>query len=69
MSTTTNNKERLFLRQWVGEKIAVRTSENGSFSGHLTNIVFDQSNRLTYIMLDEKHCINFDHIIHISLEK
>ena len=65
----TANKERLFLRQWVGEKISVKTIENGSFSGHLTNIVFDQSNRLTYIMLDEKHCINFDHIIHITLEK
>ncbi len=64
-----SNKERLFLRQWVGEKISVRTSEDGSFTGLLTNIVFDQSNRLTYIMLDEKHCVNFDHIIHITLEK
>lgn len=64
-----SNRERLFLRQWVGEKVAVRTIGDGSFSGHLTNIVFDQSNRLTYIMLDEKHCINFDHIISITLEK
>jgi hypothetical protein len=65
----TANKERLFLRQWVGEKISVKTIGVGGFSGNLTNIVFDQSNRLTYIMLDEKHCINFDHIINISLEK
>jgi len=65
----TANKERLFLRQWVGEKVSVKTIENGGFAGHLTNIVFDQSNRLTYIMLDEKHCINFDHIIFITLEK
>ena len=69
MNTTNTNKERLFLRQWVGEKISVKTIENGAFSGHLTNIVFDQSNRLTYIMLDEKHCINFDHIILITLDK
>ena len=67
--SNVNNKERLFLRQWVGERVSVKTSENGSFSGHLTNIVFDQSNRLTYIMLDEKHCVDFDHIINIILEK
>ena len=67
--SNVNNKERLFLRQWVGEKVSVRTSEDGTFSAHLTNIVFDQSNRLTYIMLDEIHCVNFDHIISITLEK
>lgn len=65
----TANKDRLFLRQWVNERVSVKTTENGSFTGILTNIVFDQSNRLTYIMLDEKHCLNFDHIIFITLDK
>jgi RNase P/RNase MRP subunit p29 len=62
-------KERLFLRQWVGERVAVVTTEHGNYSGHLTNIVFDQGNRLIYIMLDDKQCLNFDHIIEITLSK
>ncbi|PWT97145.1 MAG: hypothetical protein C5B53_08455 [Candidatus Melainabacteria bacterium] len=63
------SKERLFLRQWVGERVLVVTVEHGNYSGILTNIVFDQGNRLIYIMLDDKQCLNFDQIIEITLSK
>jgi len=62
-------KERLFLRQWIGKNVQVKTDLPGGSAAHtgaLTNIVFD-GNRLMYIMLDDKHCLNFDHIVEISL--
>jgi RNase P/RNase MRP subunit p29 len=61
-------EKMIFLRQWVGEKVSVITREKWQYSGTLTNIVFDNS-RLMYIMLDEKQCLNFDHIVEISLNK
>ncbi len=63
---TNVGKDRLFLRQWVGEKVSVSLVGDVKYSGRLTNIVFDQANRLTYIMLDDKQCVNFDHIISID---
>lgn len=63
---TNLGKDRLFLRQWVGEKVKVTTVGQDKFSGRLTKIVFDQTNRLTYIMLDDKHCVNFDYVISIN---
>ena len=62
-------KERLFLRQWIGKNVQVKTDldvGNAVYTGSLTNIVFD-GNRLMYIMLDDKRCLNFDHIVEISL--
>lgn len=66
---TNMGKERLFLRQWIGEKVAILTTLDGKYTGHLTNIVFDQGNRLMYVMVDDKYCLNFDHIIEITLSK
>jgi len=62
----STNKERQFLRQWIGKNVRVHSSIQVVYSGYLTNIVFD-GNRLMYIMLDDKRCINFDHIVDISL--
>jgi RNase P/RNase MRP subunit p29 len=67
-AVTSTTKERLFLRQWIGKKVSVVTGEHGNYGGHLTNIVFD-GNRLMYIMLDDRQCLNFDHIIEITLSK
>lgn len=63
----SQGKERLFLRQWIGEKVSVVTREQWKYSGLLTNIVFDGT-RLMYITLDDKQCLNFDHIVEISLQ-
>lgn len=63
---SSSAKERLFLRAWIGEKVSVVTREQWKYSGHLTNIAFD-GNRLMYIMLDDKQCLNFDHIVEISV--
>jgi hypothetical protein len=62
-------KERLFLRQWIGKNVVVKTDlkeGDAKCTGCLTNIVFD-GNRLMYIMLDDVCCVNFDHIVTISL--
>ena len=56
----------IYLRQWVGNKVSVRTADQAHLEGVLTNIVFDGS-RLMYIMLDEKVCINFEHVIEVRL--
>jgi len=56
----------VYLRQWVGEKVTVVTREKWQYTGTLTNIVFDEGKRLMYIMLDDKQCLNFDHIVEIS---
>lgn len=63
----SQGKERLFLRQWIGENVSVVTREQWKYSGQLTNIVFDGT-RLMYITLDDKQCLNFDHIVEISLQ-
>jgi hypothetical protein len=70
MNETASNatRERLFLRQWISKKVAIVTLEHGNYTGHLTNIVFD-GNRLMYIMLDDRQCLNFDHIVEITLSK
>ena len=62
------NREKIFLRQWVGEKVAVITREKWQYGGVLTNIVFDNT-RLMYIMLDDQVCLNYDHIVEIRVEK
>jgi hypothetical protein len=56
----------VYLRQWVGEQVTVVTREKWQYSGTLSNIVFDEGKRLMYIMLDDKQCLNFDHIVEIS---
>ncbi len=62
-------KEKLiYLRQWVGESVNVTTMKEQNYAGMLTNIVFDGS-RLMYIMLDDKVCLNYDHVIEISVKK
>ena len=64
---TQQHREKLvYLRQWVGEKVAVRTANDWSHQGQLTNIVFDGT-RLMYIMVDDQVCVNFDHIVEIRL--
>lgn len=63
---STQHKERTFLRQWIGEQVNVVTKEQWKYNGHLTNLAFD-GNRLMYIMLDDKQCLNFDHVVEISL--
>ncbi|MBI4534362.1 MAG: hypothetical protein HY711_10500 [Candidatus Melainabacteria bacterium] len=62
-------KERLiYLRQWVGDKVGVVMENAVEHHGQLTNIVFDGT-RLMYIMLDDKVCLNFDHVVQICVEK
>lgn len=62
-------KDKLvYLRQWVGDKVSVKTSVSTSYDGVLTNIVFDGT-RLSYIMLDDKVLINFEQVVEISLSK
>ncbi len=65
---TQPQKDKLiYLRQWVGGKVAVKTSAQSSFNGILTNIVFDGT-RLSYIMLDDKVLVNFDHVVEITVQ-
>jgi RNase P/RNase MRP subunit p29 len=58
----------VYLRQWVGDRVSVATINSINYKGILTNIVFDGT-RLMYIMLDEKICINYDHIVEVRLER
>ncbi|GEM_PF-1130263 len=61
------SRERLvYLRQWVGDKVAVGLANGGQQTGILTNIVFDGT-RLMYIMLDDEICLNFEHIVEVRL--
>ena len=65
--TQQASREKLvYLRQWVGNKVAVTLVNGGAQSGMLTNIVFDGT-RLMYIMLDDAICLNFDHIVEVKL--
>jgi RNase P/RNase MRP subunit p29 len=67
--TQVNQRDRLtYLREWVGEKVLVVTENQSNYTGRLTNIVFDDK-RLMYIMLDDRICLNFDHVVEIRLEK
>lgn len=62
-------KEKLvYLRQWVGDRVTVVTAQQGKYVGILTNIVFDGT-RLMYILLDDKLCLNYDHVVEISVSK
>ncbi|MBU6453829.1 MAG: hypothetical protein KGS72_18770 [Cyanobacteria bacterium REEB67] len=65
--THPNRDKLIYLRQWVGDRVVVRTVAEGTFTGVLTNIVFDGT-RLSYIMLDDKVLVNFDHIIDMSVQ-
>jgi len=65
--THPNRDKLVYLRQWVGDKVLVKTSAQTSFAGVLTNIVFDGT-RLSYIMLDDKVLVNFDHVVEISVQ-
>jgi len=70
VTQTQRDNKLVYLRQWVGEKVVVNTSNQSSYTGRLTNIVFDgHSTRLMYILLDDQVCLNFDHVIEIRLEK
>jgi len=65
--THPNRDKLVYLRQWVGDKVQVKTSAQTSFAGVLTNIVFDGTS-LSYIMLDDKVLVNFDHVVEISVQ-
>ncbi|MBS1994031.1 MAG: hypothetical protein JSS86_26190 [Cyanobacteria bacterium SZAS LIN-2] len=65
--THPNRDKLVYLRQWVGDKVTVKTVGQSTFAGVLTNIVFDGT-RLSYIMLDDKVLVNFDHIVEISVQ-
>jgi len=65
--TNPNRDKLVYLRQWVGDKVLVKTSAQTTFAGVLTNIVFDGT-RLSYIMLDDKVLVNFDHVVDISVQ-
>lgn len=64
-----NADKRVYLRQWVGQTVRVLTSGGAEYSGQLTNLAFEGQNRLMYIMLDDKCCLNFDQIIEISVSE
>jgi len=65
--TQQGSREKLvYLRQWVGNKVAVTLVNGGVQQGVLTNIVFDGT-RLMYIMLDDTICLNFDHIVEVKM--
>ena len=62
-------KEKLvYLRQWVGDRVSISTVQDKQFEGTLTNIVFDGT-RLMYVMVDDRICVNFDHIVEVRLQK
>ena len=58
----------IYLRQWIGQKVAVVTVIQTNHSGILTNIVFDEK-RLMYIVIDDRSVVNFDHIVEVRLER
>ena len=62
-----NTDKRVYLRQWVGLKVTVTTVGQMNYAGILTNLAFEGQNRLMYIMLDDRTCLNFDQIVEISL--
>ena len=66
MTQQTQREHLIYLRQWVSNRVSVATINNGAFEGQLTNIVFDGT-RLMYIMLDDRICLNFEHIVEIRI--
>lgn len=62
-----NRDKLVYLRQWVGNRVAATLSGGSLQTGVLTNIVFDGT-RLMYVMLDDIICLNFDHIIELKLQ-
>ncbi len=68
MTTPYASKDKVvYLRQWVGEMVSVATVNSKTYSGVLTTIAFDGS-RLMYIMLDDKVCLNYEHVVEISVK-
>jgi RNase P/RNase MRP subunit p29 len=67
MNQTTRDK-LVYLRQWVGMRVTVVTAQDKQYTGVLTNIVFD-STRLMYLMLDDRICLNYDHVVEVRQEK
>ncbi len=63
-----SGEKPIYLRQWVGCKVAVITTIEEKRTGILSNIVFDEK-RLMYIVLDDLSVINFDHVVEIRLDK
>lgn len=64
MQSQPHKEKLVYLRQWVGDKVSVKTTVDTEHLGTLTNIVFDGT-RLSYIMLDDKVLLNFDQIVEI----
>ena len=68
MSAHPQKDKLVYLRQWVGDKVTVKTCVDTAYQGVLSNIVFDGT-RLSYIMLDDKVLINFEQVVEISLSR
>lgn len=66
--TVPNREKLVYLRQWVGDRVNVKTSLSTTYQGVLTNIVFDGT-RLSYIMLDDAVLLNFEQVVEISISK
>lgn len=66
--TLPNREKLVYLRQWVGDRVNVKTSLSTTYQGVLTNIVFDGT-RLSYIMLDDAVLLNFEQVVEISISK
>lgn len=66
--TVPNREKLVYLRQWVGDRVNVKTSLSTTYQGMLTNIVFDGT-RLSYIMLDDAVLLNFEQVVEISISK
>jgi len=66
--TVPNREKLVYLRQWVGDRVNVKTSLSTTYQGMLTNIVFDGT-RLSYIMLDDAILLNFEQVVEISISK
>ncbi|HMW92398.1 MAG TPA: hypothetical protein PKN86_19820 [Candidatus Obscuribacter sp.] len=66
--TGPNRDKLVYLRQWVGAKVNVKSVGERDYNGILTNIVFDGT-RLSYIMLDDRVLLNFEQVVEISLAK
>lgn len=67
--TQASTDKRVYLRQWVGQNVKVVAAGELTYEGTLTNLAFEGQNRLMYIMLDDRTCINFDQIVEISLSE
>jgi RNase P/RNase MRP subunit p29 len=69
MNNITQPRDKaIYVRQWIGEKVQVVTTNQNNCVGILTNIVFADK-QLMYIMIDDQVCLNFQHIVEIRLER